>query len=767
MDDSKPSAQAVAIQGNLIQAVGTDTEILALQGTNTQLIDLEQRTVLPGLIDNHSHRLNLALGSSGPAGLAQATRDMSADGYTTIHELYGDAGLIAEAQNLAATNELAVRINCYIPYNTAGGVLVNNWQTYPYTVETDTTVRVVGAKIFADGGSVGDAAMTTLYQSGPSAGTYGDIWMTQNQMNAAVSEVLTAGYPVAMHALGDSAVVVGLDAFEYAFGGGGNDLRSRMEHLRVMQEDLVDQMVNLGIVASIQYTWANATSASKWESLFLPEVLDWVFPWRRMADRGIPMAGGNDYPYCSRTQAMQSISMLATRKTYPSDVVPAWMQGNELTVEEGIRAMTVTNAWVVFEEDVKGTITPGKLADLTILSEDPLTVDPYDVRNITIEMTIMDGEIRHNQMGVTHTAVHDAGTFSMGIDDRGLWGLIRALTGFLYNGYDHLYWGSAIISYDENTIATAISQSDYQTSVDGWVHFDEPGSTASEEATVIYEDVDTWHPGKIKITQNTYMWEDEPFLLVKYAFRNTGATDLTDLYLGQFMDFDVINYNTNKGAWGMSATTGFAYLYDGNDPNTPYIGMAMFYENMNTACASSAFMKGYNFTSGYENYMSTFMRNGIIEHSATDMRDYALLMSAGPYDLDVDSTISPFFLAFAVGDSYQDLVDAINLAVDRSVLVTHAEPLAPAAPESYILYQNFPNPFNASTTIHYALPEDANIDVSVFDINGHHLITLVSGFKKAGKHTVIWKSGETASGIYFYRIQSREFRCVRKCLLIK
>ena len=73
-----------------------------------------------------------------------------------------------------------------------------------------------------------------------------------------------------------------------------------------------------------------------------------------MADRGIPIAGGNDYPYCSRSQAMQTISLLATRKVYESDVVPDWMQGDELTVEEGIRGMTVTNAWVVFEENVKG-----------------------------------------------------------------------------------------------------------------------------------------------------------------------------------------------------------------------------------------------------------------------------------------------------------------------------------------------------------------------------------------------------------------------------
>ncbi len=163
-----------------------------------------------------------------------------------------------------------MRINCYIPYNTNGGEIVEIWQTFPYTVKKDTTLRVVGAKIFADGGSIGAAALTTLYQSGSVEGTYGDIFMSQEQMNAAVAEVLAAGYPVAMHVLGDSGVVIGLNAFESAFGGSGNVLRCRMEHLRVMQEDLVDQMADLGIAAAIQYTWAIAVTSSTWESLFLP-----------------------------------------------------------------------------------------------------------------------------------------------------------------------------------------------------------------------------------------------------------------------------------------------------------------------------------------------------------------------------------------------------------------------------------------------------------------------------------------------------------------
>jgi len=228
LEDQIPNAQAIAIEGNQILAVGTDDEILALQTSETLLYDLEGRTVVPGLIEAHSHRLLHAFWDDGPEGLVRATQDMAADGYTTVHELYGDAGFISWAQTLAQEGRLAVRINCYIIYNTNCGNNEGQWITYPYTEKKDTTLRVVGAKIFADGGSCGSSALTTLWQAGPAEGTHGDLFKTQQEMNAAVSEVLDAGYPIAMHALGDSAVVVGLNAFEHGFAGRGNTKMLRL-----------------------------------------------------------------------------------------------------------------------------------------------------------------------------------------------------------------------------------------------------------------------------------------------------------------------------------------------------------------------------------------------------------------------------------------------------------------------------------------------------------------------------------------------------------
>ncbi len=768
MDDQISSANAVAIEGNLILAVETNDDVLTLQTTNTQLIDLQGRTVVPGLIEAHNHRLLNAFWDDGPEGLVRATQDMAADGYTTTHELYGDPGFISTAQTLAQEGRLAVRIDCYIPYNTNCGDNVEAWMTYPYTEKKDTTLRVVGAKIFADGGSCGASALTTLWQAGPAAGTHGDLFKTQIEMNAIVDEVLNAGYPIAMHALGDSAVVVGLNAFEDAFAGGGNTLRCRMEHLRVMREDLADQMTALGIAASIQYTWARAITAATYESYYLPQVLEWVFPWRRMADRGIPIVGGNDYPYTARSQAMQTISILATRKMQRDEVLPDWMDSDLLTVEEGLRAMTVTNAWVVFEEDVKGTITPGKLADLTVLSDDPLSMDPFDVRDITIEMTIMDGIIRHNQIGISHTAIHDAGTFSVGIDDRGLWGPFRSQVGFLYDGIDQLYHGSVLISFDSSTISTATEpQYDYVTSPDGFMDFLEPGINAAEEATVVYEDAADWHPAKIRITQKTFMWPDDPLLLVKYTFKNIDENSISNIYFGQHMDFEIEGYDNDMGSWVQNQGLDFAYMYDAIDPNTPYIGVAMFDSTGNFTNTSLTFNIAMRLNSANEEMFSQAMRSGIIESETLTLGDYAILIASGPFSLESNQSISPFMLAFVAGENLDDLKNAVNQAYQRSTLVTLVEEGPGQVPNDFQLFQNYPNPFNPITTINYGLPEDSIVQIRIYDLNGRQITELVNDTQSAGTYHVNWDASNQSSGVYLVKMIAGDFHFVQKVMLVK
>jgi predicted amidohydrolase YtcJ len=766
MDPSKPSAEAIAIKGNLLQAVGTDAEIRALQTTNTQMIDLGGRAVVPGLIDNHSHRLCNAFWNDGPEGLVRAAKEAAEEGYTTVHELYGDPGFVDAVAALVPENRLAVRINCYVPYNTNAGEDLTDWKHFPYTEKKDTLLRVVGIKVFADGGSVGWPALTTLYPNGEAAGTHGNLFKTQDEMDLAVAEILRAGYPIAMHAIGDSAIGVGLHAYSNAFAGQGNALRSRIEHLHVMRADLVDQMAALGVVAAIQYTFANTRSS--WGQRVEPAVLEWFYPWRRMADRGIIIAGGNDYPYGKPSHAMQCISYLATRKVQRADVLPDWLDGDQLTVEEGLRGMTVTNAWVVFEEDVKATVSPGKLADLTVLSADPLSVDPFDVRYINVEMTMMDGIIRHNQIGILHTAVHDAGTFRMGVDDRGLWGPLRSLEGLVYRGAEHLRWGSLLVSYDSSTVAMALpEQNDYCVSANGSVQFNEPGTQATEQATVTYEDAAVFHPGKVRVTQMTSMWANDPLLLVHYAITNVGSNRLSGIYLGQLMDFDVVSRWTNKCGWDVKDGLGFCYIYNADDTTSPYIGMAMFDRSGRNVNTSMRFLSGYSRDVNGEPSLSELMRSGVIQPDASESADYAPLISAGPYEIDVNQSVAPFVLAIIVGNSVDDLKNGVQLAYQRSMLLTSVESVHNEPPSSPFLWQNYPNPFNARTIIRYSLPKASRVRLAVYDVLGREVALLADGSRDAGHHQVSFDGTFLSSGMYLCRLRTDGFVSSRKLLLIR
>jgi hypothetical protein len=88
-------------------------------------------------------------------------------------------------------------------------------------------------------------------------------------------------------------------------------------------------------------------------------------------------------------------------------------------------------------------------------------------------------------------------------------------------------------------------------------------------------------------------------------------------------------------------------------------------------------------------------------------------------------------------------------------------------PEKYYIEQNYPNPFNPTTTISYALPKSSYVKLSIYDINGRLVETLVNENKNSGYYTVVWNAEKVASGIYFYRINASEYSYVKKCLLVK
>ncbi|MCK5146886.1 T9SS type A sorting domain-containing protein, partial [bacterium] len=368
---------------------------------------------------------------------------------------------------------------------------------------------------------------------------------------------------------------------------------------------------------------------------------------------------------------------------------------------------------------------------------------------------------------------HDAGLFKMGVDDRGLWGPARSGTGMQYNGLDYLYQGSVIISYDGNTVATAnFRQQDYATSSGGSIDFQEPGTIADEEATVIYEDGAAWHNDKLRITQHTFMWDGEPLLLVKYTFENISENPLSDIYIGQAMDFDIGHYDSgiyydNMAGWESNDGLSFAYMYNAFSSAHPYIGIAMFDSSGNYANSELSFTSPIHFKSYQEQSMAEIMRSGIIESETSEASDYSFLLSYGPVSFDINQSKSPFLIAIVAGENLEELKTAVNQAydhIDSSMRIPDTQNETPA---EFSVFQNFPNPFNNNTTITYQLPKTAMVNISIYNTSGQLLRTLINESQTEGFHKVQWEADLFVSGLYFYRIQVGDFMEVKKCLLLK
>jgi predicted amidohydrolase YtcJ len=199
-----------------------------------------------------------------------------------------------------------------------------------------------------------------------------------------------------------------LDAYETALAGADNDLhRHRIEHAFVIRDDQVARMRDMAIIASIQLPLMSADWAADWEAALGPERRPWVGRWRDLLEAGVPVVGGTDSPFLpyagpeisgKHSSAMRMLWDGATRTGVEAGAAPDWMTDQALTVEQGLDLLTRAGARATFEEDRKGTITVGKLADLVIVSDDPRAVPIADLPAVKVVMTMIGGRVEYGSL---------------------------------------------------------------------------------------------------------------------------------------------------------------------------------------------------------------------------------------------------------------------------------------------------------------------------------------------------------------------------------
>jgi hypothetical protein len=215
----------------------------------------------------------------------------------------------------------------------------------------------------------------------------------KEELNALVEKAHKYDFQVGMHAIGDKAIHWALNAVEQAQQKhGSKGLRHRIEHVSVLHLDDVLRFRALGVIPSMQPTFCT-TDLMYCEQRFGKDRCRGVYVWKSLLESGSILAFGTDWPV-EPLDPMRGLYSCVTRKSIDFGVPEnGWFPGQCLKMAEAIKYYTFGSAYAAREEDVKGTLEKGKLADMTVLSKDLFTVDPEDILSTKVLYTILGGKI--------------------------------------------------------------------------------------------------------------------------------------------------------------------------------------------------------------------------------------------------------------------------------------------------------------------------------------------------------------------------------------
>ena len=317
------------------------------------------------------------------AGLVRICRMLNAAGITSVHDaIVSDIDLHTYQEGLAS-GDLSLRVYALMWHRHFGALRdaglssgIGNEQ-----------LRIGGIKIIADGAISG----RTAWLSQPYEGSRDDFGLRAidpEELEEMTLQIHKAGFQICVHANGDAAIDMVLTAYEKAMAAYHRpDPRHRIEHCTVVTPSILSRMAALGCMATPFCTYVYYHGEKM--KYYGEERLRRMFAQRSFIDHGIISTGATDYvpgPY----EPLMGIQSCVTRTDMSGKV---WGANQKITPEEALRAYTLHGAYASFEEQIKGSITVGKLADLVVLGDDLTTVDPNTIKDIPVEQTVVGGKV--------------------------------------------------------------------------------------------------------------------------------------------------------------------------------------------------------------------------------------------------------------------------------------------------------------------------------------------------------------------------------------
>lgn len=323
-------------------------------------------------------------------GVKLIAKQMTAAGLTSVTDAECSADYFTAYQDARMAGELLFR--AYVMPRGYEPVYQAFRNSGIYTGFGDEWLKLGAVKWLADG----SAQERTMRMSTPfvdKPDDYGILYMNQDEINAAVEDAHAHHFQIGIHANGDVAIDMVLKAYERAQQKYPRpDPRFRIEHCSLINPSLLARIKAIGAIPTPFYTYIYY-HGDKWVA-YGEEKMRSMFAHKSFLDAGIPVAPASDYipgPY-EPLMAMQS---MVTRKDFRGRV---WGANQRISVEQALRICTINGAYASFEEGIKGSITVGKLADFTMLAQDPHRTEPEQIKDIKVLCTVVGGKTVHSAM---------------------------------------------------------------------------------------------------------------------------------------------------------------------------------------------------------------------------------------------------------------------------------------------------------------------------------------------------------------------------------
>jgi predicted amidohydrolase YtcJ len=309
--------------------------------------------------------------------MRKGLRLANARGVTAIHDQDGARGILSHWQGLKESRLLSARVWQSLPISDLEGLAALGLRSG----FGDELLRLGHLKVFMDGALASGTA--NLIDAG------GVELTSRAELEELTRSAASAGWPVSIHAIGDQANRDALDALEATQDAWRPEgLRPRIEHAQLLHPADIPRFAELHVACSVQFSHAPSDQViadAQWA-----ERLDGAYPYGSLAASGALLANGSDAP----VEELDPLAGIYAGSTRTLDERPPWRPSEALTAFQALQATTIAPAWLEHAERTRGHLTPGALADLVVLSGDPLESGP-DTAPVEVVATMLGGRWVH------------------------------------------------------------------------------------------------------------------------------------------------------------------------------------------------------------------------------------------------------------------------------------------------------------------------------------------------------------------------------------